>query len=324
MPFRADEQVLHVVACDVLPDRAAHVDDLAGRDHRFDPRHPVAGDAVLEGVRPAGVAGDVAADLRDLGRAGIGREPQAALAREALDVAGRDAGLDVHAPQQRVELAHLVQALEADHDATLDRDRPTGEPGAAAAGSQRRVGLVAPAHDRGDLLDARREDDGVGGPDDAAAHQIRQVATLRLGQRLGCDHVGETHAWQRTLAAVSVPDCLRSLMKFVAVAAVVAALSVPSALAATPTLTGTVGPGFTITLKQGSAKVTKLKAGKYVFKISDKSSIHNFHLKGPGVNKSTSVGSTGSSSWTLTLKKGKYTYVCDPHASFMKGSFTVS
>ncbi len=113
-------------------------------------------------------------------------------------------------------------------------------------------------------------------------------------------------------------------MKFVAVAAIVAALSVPSALAATPTLTGTVGPGFTITLKQGSAKVTKLKAGKYVFKISDKSSIHNFHLKGPGVNKSTSVGSTGSSSWTLTLKKGKYTYVCDPHASFMNGSFTVS
>ena len=113
-------------------------------------------------------------------------------------------------------------------------------------------------------------------------------------------------------------------MKLVALAAIVAALVVPSALAATPTLTGTVGPGFTITLKQGTAKVTKLKAGKYVFKISDKSSIHNFHLKGPGVNKSTSVGKTGSSTWTLTLKKGKYTYICDPHATIMKGSFTVS
>ena len=113
-------------------------------------------------------------------------------------------------------------------------------------------------------------------------------------------------------------------MKLVALAAIVAALAVPSALAATPTLTGTVGPGFTITLKKGSAKVTKLKAGKYVFKITDKSSIHNFHLKGPGVNKSTSVGKTGSSTWTLTLKEGKYTYVCDPHATIMKGSFTVS
>ena len=54
---------------------------------------------------------------------------------------------------------------------------------------------------------------------------------------------------------------------------------------ATPTLNGTVGPGFTITLTQGGKKVTKLKAGTYVFKIADKSKIHNFHLTGPGVNK---------------------------------------
>ena len=113
-------------------------------------------------------------------------------------------------------------------------------------------------------------------------------------------------------------------MKLVVLAVIVAALVVPSALAATPTLTGTVGPGFTITLKKGSTKVSKLKAGKYVFKISDKSSIHDFHLKGPGVNKSTSVPKTGTSTWTLTLKKGKYTFVCDPHASILKGSFTVS
>jgi plastocyanin len=62
-----------------------------------------------------------------------------------------------------------------------------------------------------------------------------------------------------------------------------------------------------------------------VFKISDKSSIHNFHLTGPGgLNKKTSVGGTGSSTWKLTLKKGTYKFVCDPHASLMKGSFTVS
>ena len=85
--------------------------------------------------------------------------------------------------------------------------------------------------------------------------------------------------------------------------------------------TGTVGPGFTITLKQGGKKVTKLKAGKYMFKISDKSNIHNFHLTGPGVNKKTSVGGTGTSTWKVTLKKGTYKFVCDPHASIMKGSF---
>jgi plastocyanin len=62
-----------------------------------------------------------------------------------------------------------------------------------------------------------------------------------------------------------------------------------------------------------------------VVKISDKSNAHNFHLTGPGgLNKTTSVGGTGSSTWKLTLKKGTYKFVCDPHASFMKGSFTVS
>lgn len=113
-------------------------------------------------------------------------------------------------------------------------------------------------------------------------------------------------------------------MKLVALAVLVAALAVPAALAATPTLTGTVGPGFTITLTQGGKKVSKLKAGTYVFKIADKSEAHNFHLTGPGVNKATSVEAKGNSTWKLKLKKGTYKYVCDPHASFMKGSFTVS
>ena len=113
-------------------------------------------------------------------------------------------------------------------------------------------------------------------------------------------------------------------MKLVVLTALVAALAVPSALAATPTLKGTVGPGFTITLTKSGKKVTKLKHGTYIFKISDKSSIHNFHLTGPGVNKKTTVGGTGTSTWKLKLKKGTYKFVCDPHASIMKGSFKVT
>ena len=113
-------------------------------------------------------------------------------------------------------------------------------------------------------------------------------------------------------------------MKFVALAALAAALAVPAAFAGTTTLTGTDGPGFTITLKQGSAKVTNLKAGTYTFQIADKSNIHNFHLSGPGVNKKTSVSGTGSSTWTVNLKSGTYKFVCDPHATIMKGSFKVS
>jgi plastocyanin len=113
-------------------------------------------------------------------------------------------------------------------------------------------------------------------------------------------------------------------MKTVLLAVLVAALLVPAAFAATPTLKGVDGPGFTITLTKAGVKVKKLKAGTYVFKISDKSGIHNFHLTGPGVNKKTAVGFQGNVTWKLKLKKGTYKYVCDPHKSFMKGSFTVS
>jgi plastocyanin len=113
-------------------------------------------------------------------------------------------------------------------------------------------------------------------------------------------------------------------MKLVALAVLVAAIAAPAAFAKTPTLNGVDGPGFTITLKQGKNNVKKLKPGTYIFKIADKSGIHNFHLKGPGVDKKTSVGKTYNVTWKLKLKKGKYTFVCDPHKSIMKGSFTVS
>jgi len=116
-------------------------------------------------------------------------------------------------------------------------------------------------------------------------------------------------------------------MRLVALAATVAllgALAIPAAFAGTPTLNGTDGPGFTITLTKAGKKVSKLKRGTYIFKINDKSNIHNFHLTGPGVDKKTSVGGKGTSSWKLKLKKGTYKFVCDPHKSFMKGSFTVT
>jgi plastocyanin len=100
---------------------------------------------------------------------------------------------------------------------------------------------------------------------------------------------------------------------------------VASASAATPpTLNGVDGPGFTITLKKGGKKVSSLKAGKYKIVIKDMSNIHNFHLKGPGVDKKTGVGAKGTFTWRVTLKKGTYKFVCDPHAAIMKGSFKVT
>jgi plastocyanin len=94
--------------------------------------------------------------------------------------------------------------------------------------------------------------------------------------------------------------------------------------AATPQLTGSVADPLNISMTVGGKKVSKLKAGTYTIVVKDTAADHNFHLKGPGVNKSTSVSGKGTTTWKVTLKKGTYTYVCDPHASFMKGSFTIS
>ena len=90
-------------------------------------------------------------------------------------------------------------------------------------------------------------------------------------------------------------------------------------------LYGQSGPGFTITLKRANfVSVRSIKRGTYTFVIHDRSTIHNYHLKGPGVDKKTSVTFLGTKTWTnVTLRKGKYTFVCDPHKSNMHGSFTV-
>jgi plastocyanin len=102
------------------------------------------------------------------------------------------------------------------------------------------------------------------------------------------------------------------------------AVAVAPASAGATKLVGTVGPGFTITLTKGGKKVKSLTAGKYMIVVHDKSNIHNFKLTGPGVTKSTPVAYVGSKTWTVTLKKGTYRYVCVPHASVMKASFKVT
>jgi plastocyanin len=85
------------------------------------------------------------------------------------------------------------------------------------------------------------------------------------------------------------------------------------------TLTGTVGPGFTITMNKAT-----VKAGTYSITIHDLASIHDFHLTGPGVNKTTSIPGTGTTKWTVKLKKGTYHFVCDPHHTIMHGVLKVT
>jgi plastocyanin len=90
-------------------------------------------------------------------------------------------------------------------------------------------------------------------------------------------------------------------------------------------LTATVGPGFTISLRTAAGRrVTRLRAGRYRIVVRDRSSRHNFHLRGPGVNKRTAVGFRGTRTWSVTFRRGTYRFVCDPHARRMRGSFRVT
>jgi hypothetical protein len=105
----------------------------------------------------------------------------------------------------------------------------------------------------------------------------------------------------------------------------VVAVSIPAAATSAPnaTLTGVVGPGFNISLKNADGtNVTHLDVGTYDISVSDNSIEHNFHLRGPGVDQGTLLETTGTVTWTVTITDGTYTFICDAHPTQMKGSFT--
>jgi hypothetical protein len=112
----------------------------------------------------------------------------------------------------------------------------------------------------------------------------------------------------------------------VVVAAAALATTAFARHAATPTLVGTDGPGFTIDLKNAGKKVATLKAGSYKFVIHDRATIHGWSLDGPnGFAKDLSpVPFMGTKTVTLKLKAGTYKFYCPAHEPTMFGHFTVT
>jgi plastocyanin len=89
-------------------------------------------------------------------------------------------------------------------------------------------------------------------------------------------------------------------------------------------LFATVGPSATIIVRDAAGnRVTHVDPGTYDIVVDDRAVEHNFHLSGPGFDRFTSVEDTGTETWTVDLKDGVYLYVCDPHSTVMRGSFTV-
>ena len=91
------------------------------------------------------------------------------------------------------------------------------------------------------------------------------------------------------------------------------------------TLVATVRANATIDLRHtDGSPVTQVAPGSYTIQVTDETASHNFHLTGPGVDRSTAVSWSGMVTWTVTLSAGTYGFQCDPHSDFMRGSFTVA
>jgi hypothetical protein len=115
---------------------------------------------------------------------------------------------------------------------------------------------------------------------------------------------------------------LRGLVALAAAAAFILVPAGASSVSANPELLGSVGPSFSIRMTNPDGSLlTKVDPGTYDVVVRDLSVEHNFHLSGPGVDRFTQVEETGNVTWTVTLVEGRYTFVCDPHSTTMRGAF---
>jgi NitT/TauT family transport system substrate-binding protein len=78
-----------------------------------------------------------------------------------------------------------------------------------------------------------------------------------------------------------------------------------------------------IRLQLDGKKLKSLPEGEYTFVVSDRSKTQSFQLRGPGVNRKTSVKGTGRATWALSLGPGKYTYSSSGPGR-LRGSFRVT
>jgi plastocyanin len=84
-------------------------------------------------------------------------------------------------------------------------------------------------------------------------------------------------------------------------------------------ISGSVGPGMTISVSRHKAT-----PGTYTFTVTDKSTMHNWHIFGPGVNRKTPISKKVTKTFTVQLVKGTYKIHCDAHPTTMRTHITVS
>ena len=103
----------------------------------------------------------------------------------------------------------------------------------------------------------------------------------------------------------------------------VAAALAGAAGAANPKLRAVVSDPVNISLTLNGQKVSTLKPGKYAIVVSDEASDHDFHLTGPGVDKTTTVPASARRPGTSPCGRASTRTSATRIRCFMKGSFTV-
>jgi hypothetical protein len=69
-------------------------------------------------------------------------------------------------------------------------------------------------------------------------------------------------------------------------------------------------------------RVDRLHPNTYRLVVKDVTTKHNFHLIGPSVNRRTKIPVKATTTWTIYLGPGTYTYRSDKRPS-LAGTFTV-
>jgi hypothetical protein len=109
-------------------------------------------------------------------------------------------------------------------------------------------------------------------------------------------------------------------------AALLGTLTLPMSASSTPglpELTAKVTARSIAVTDSDGRRVTELAPNAYRLVVKDLTKAQNFHLRGPSVNKRTRVTAKVTTSWTLHLRPGTYTYRSDKRAT-LRGTFTVS
>lgn len=114
------------------------------------------------------------------------------------------------------------------------------------------------------------------------------------------------------------------MMRLLLAAPVVGALMLPMSAGTTPGLPELEAKvtARTISLTVDGERVRELHPNHYRFVVKDLATTQNFHLVGPSVNRRTKVGAKTTTSWTIYLGPGTYTYRSDKRTS-LRGTFTV-